>query len=572
MTDHELVPDSAQPPAASGRGNLSGVTYDARPAQDLDDFDVRGALRQIINSIRAHRILILAFAVASGGLMQAYFKLYPPVYQAKVMVLSEADKDAVREEYYKIWSTFRKNDLDSDIELATSFPVIRRVVEKLNLKYDDVYHPPYEHTLYLWEQSWIGKKYRSIKEWFFPKEPDPYELSPEMKELARTVREFKTGASLTPVPGAHIGNMLVRGPTPRVAEYANTLIDEFIAERRREFADEARQAYDALTEETAKAQAQFVEAQEKIQAFETRNALMLGFQKEEVVMGQWVELGLGLAKLEAQLASQRKALEVVSAELKQEPEDLDLSSTEQVSDVKNEMRTHLFGLENKLTQMLTRMQKDSPEVRELEAQITQTRASMSAEPDNRQHAKTRAKNENHLLLRQTQQGLLKSIAGTTAELETRRETYNKIGEQLAALPRLKAENAVLQQDLNTTGTRQKLLRERLMMAEISYATAKSAPSTLKVIDYALPPAKPEWPKRKLFMAIALLVGSILGIAVGLLLDMIANLATRERLAVRQDLPVFGTIELDTSARQRPALASGRDSAGRRRAIDRLKGS
>ena len=62
------------------------------------------------------------------------------------------------------------------------------------------------------------------------------------------------------------------------------------------------------------------------------------------------------------------------------------------------------------------------------------------------------------------------------------------------------------------------------------------------------------------------------IAVGLLLDMIANLATRDRLAVRQDLPVFGTIELDTTAGHKPALASGRDRAGRRRAIDRLKGS
>lgn len=566
MTDHELVSEPARQSGLPTRGNLSGVTYDARPANDLDDFDVRGALRQLISSTTAHKLLIVLCGLASAGLMQMYFKLYPPIFEAKVMVLAESDKDVVREEYYKLWSTFRKNDLDSDIELATAFPVVRKVVEKLNLKYDDVYHPPLAHTLYLWEQSWIGNKYRSIKEWFFPKKPDPYELSPELRELARTVRDFRAGASLTPVPGSHIGNMLVRGPSPRVAEFANTLIDEFIAGRRLLFAEEAREAYGALAKENEKAQLDFKRASEAIEAFETRNALMLGFHKEEVLMGQWVELGLGIAQLEARLASQKKAIEVVVSELAAEPEELDLSTTDQASEVKDEMRAQLFQLRNKLRQMRARMQEDSPEVRELKFLITETEQAIENEPDKRMHASTRAKNENHLLLRQSRQGLLKSMAGLKAELASRKQTYDNIGVRLAALPKLKFESAMLQQDLNSTGTRHKLLRERLMMAEVSLATAKSAPSTFKIIDYAMAPGKPVWPKTKLFMAVAVLVGLLAGVGLALFIDMVANVATRDRLAVRQDLPVFGTINLDTAS---GAPAYGR---GRRRAIDRLRGS
>ncbi len=566
MTDHELVSEPARQSGLPTRGNLSGVTYDARPANDLDDFDVRGALRQLISSTTAHKLLIVLCGLASAGLMQMYFKLYPPIFEAKVMVLAESDKDVVREEYYKLWSTFRKNDLDSDIELATAFPVVRKVVEKLNLKYDDVYHPPLAHTLYLWEQSWIGNKYRSIKEWFFPKKPDPYELSPELRELARTVRDFRAGASLTPVPGSHVGNMLVRGPSPRVAEFANTLIDEFIAGRRLLFAEEAREAYGALAKENEKAQLDFKRASEAIEAFETRNALMLGFHKEEVLMGQWVELGLGIAQLEARLASQKKAIEVVVSELATEPEELDLSTTDQASEVKNEMRAQLFQLRNNLRQMRARMQEDSPEVRELKFLITETEQAIENEPDKRMHASTRAKNENHLLLRQSRQGLLKSMAGLKAELVSRKQTYDNIGVRLAALPKLKFESAMLQQDLNSTGTRHKLLRERLMMAEVSLATAKSAPSTFKIIDYAMAPGKPVWPKTKLFMAVAVLVGLLAGVGLALFIDMVANVATRDRLAVRQDLPVFGTINLDTAS---GAPAYGH---GRRRAIDRLRGS
>ncbi|MBI2800519.1 MAG: hypothetical protein HYX63_09610 [Gammaproteobacteria bacterium] len=573
MTDHHLVPEPARPPGTPGsRGSLSGVTYDARPANDLDDFDVRGALHQLLACIRGHKLLILLCGLASAGLMQAYFKLYPPVYEAKVMVLAESDKDVVREEYYKLWSTFRKNDLDSDIELATAFPVVRKVVEKLKLSYDDVYHPPLEHTLYLWEQSWIGNQYRRIKEWFFPKEPNPYALSPGMKELARTVRDFRAGASLTPIPGTHVGNLIVQGPSPRVAEYANTLIDEFIADRRRQFAEEARESYKSLGQEVEKARQGLIRSQRAIEEFETRNALLLGFQKDEVLMGQWVELGLGLAKLEAQLSSQRQAMEVVTAELTKEPEELELSSTVQASGVKEQMRAHLFELNNNLRQTLTRMHEDSPEVRELKALIAETRAAIDAEPDERKHATTRAKNENHLRLRQTRQDLLKSMAGTEAELATRRGTYAKIGAQLAALPKLKAESALLQQDLNTSGTRHKLLRERLMMAEVSLATALSAPSTFKIIDYSLPPAKPVWPKEKLFMMVAILVGVLTGIGLGLFLDMISNVVTRDRLALRQDLPVFGTIEIDDSSRAGSALGYSHSHPAPQRAIDRLRGS
>ena len=51
MIDHDLVPETARQAGVPARGNLSGVTYDARPANDLDDFDVRGALRQLISSV-----------------------------------------------------------------------------------------------------------------------------------------------------------------------------------------------------------------------------------------------------------------------------------------------------------------------------------------------------------------------------------------------------------------------------------------------------------------------------------------------------------------------------------------
>jgi capsular polysaccharide biosynthesis protein len=110
-----------------------------------------------------------------------------------------------------------------------------------------------------------------------------------------------------------------------------------------------------------------------------------------------------------------------------------------------------------------------------------------------------------------------------------------------------------------------------MMAKVSLDTVDSAPSTFKIISYALPPGKPVWPKKKLLMLVAVLMGLLGGVAIGLFLDMISNIATRDRLAERQDLPVFGTINLETPRRTLlPRGGGGSGSNTRRRAIDHLK--
>lgn len=99
------------------------------------------------------------------------------------------------------------------------------------------------------------------------------------------------------------------------------------------------------------------------------------------------------------------------------------------------------------------------------------------------------------------------LASTRAELETMRQTHADTINRLAALPgALEKQYLVIERDQEIALIRLRELSEKLMQADISRIAAKTAPSSLKIVDYASPPDKPTWPNVKLLSLVAVLLG------------------------------------------------------------------
>src|SRR5262249_22707099 len=152
---------------------------------DYDRFDVRATARRAREAIMRHIPMILICVVCTLALALAYVKIFPPIYKAELLVAGESLDDASRNSYYAIWEVFRKSDLKSQPTLMTNSVVAKNVVQELDLKFDDVHHTFLTHVGYIWTESWIGKRYRSIKEWLFPPPASDYKATPEQIELAR---------------------------------------------------------------------------------------------------------------------------------------------------------------------------------------------------------------------------------------------------------------------------------------------------------------------------------------------------------------------------------------------------
>jgi hypothetical protein len=90
------------------------------------------------------------------------------------------------------------------------------------------------------------------------------------------------------------------------------------------------------------------------------------------------------------------------------------------------------------------------------------------------------------------------------------------------------------------------LSNKLTTAAISRATVLSAPPAIQVVAYADYPEKPYWPKTKLLLIAALVVGALVGIFAAIALDFIYGRVSRYRLsASAARYEVYAIVRRDT---------------------------
>jgi uncharacterized protein involved in exopolysaccharide biosynthesis len=508
---------------------------------DVDAFDVQASLRRLREAVSGHLVLIAASALVSLGLALVYVKVFPPIYRAEVVISGEANDDKSRDSYYALWNIFRKGDLKNEPELMTSRGVVREVVEKLDLKFDDVYHPVLTQIGYLWTQSWLGRTYRKAKEWIWA--PDPSEYKPTEAEIdrARTIEAFREGVTLTPVGSSTIGLLSVKAPSYRAAEFANKLIDVYLVQRREVGSTEAETSYLSLKAELEKAAKELTEAEREKVAFDKANGLTVEFERDKVLLGKWGELRGAIYDLEATIAAGEAGLAVIRGQLRDEPREIINTRTIQASRVRGLMQTREFELNASVQTLQERYRPDSPEVVEAKRLLEETRAMLAKEPELTELGQSKVINPSWQALKQQEQALVAQLESNKATLAQRRAAYGQLSQRMDALPAIFANAHVVARKREAAEVRYKMLNERFMMADVSRATAMSAPSSLRVVDYAAPPMKKSWPDLKILLPAALLVGLLFGVGIAVLAEMFSARATRDRLATFRDMPIYAVV-------------------------------
>jgi hypothetical protein len=91
------------------------------------------------------------------------------------------------------------------------------------------------------------------------------------------------------------------------------------------------------------------------------------------------------------------------------------------------------------------------------------------------------------------------------------------------------------------------LYEKLAMATVSLAAARSAPPALRIVERAIAPEQPVWPKGKVIIPAAVFFGLLLGTLAALLLELAFVRVTRHRLQDNDALyRVFAIVGRDES--------------------------
>jgi uncharacterized protein involved in exopolysaccharide biosynthesis len=537
---------------------------------ELDPIDWRTSARRARNAIARHVPLIAMSVVFAFGLMIAYVRIFPPIFRAEVVIQAEPDSDVNRNQYYSLWNLFRRADVKSEPELITSGRVAKQVVEELHLKFNDVHHTMLTHIAYLWTESFVGRNWRAFKRWLFPPEPGSFDPTPEEIEFARTIDAFRDGVSFQGISGTSVGRVVVSAPSYRAGQIANKLVDVYLAERTRIFQGEAESAYRSLLAEVERAGADLATIDQQKLEFDTKNKVVLDFEKDKLLVADWVKLQSSVAEVQGSLAGLEASLAIVERQLQTEPEEIVQAKTLQDSKVKNMLLAREFELKNTLQQMRERYRPDAPDVQELERQLAEVRVYLAKEPDKVSVAEERVRNPAYSELRQRQQSLMSQIASARAVLEAKRRPLAAFEQRVGSFPMIV--KTITEQSRVREGleARYKLLRDRAMMADVSRAAVASAPASVRVIDYATPPMRANWPKMIVLVPSTLALGLFLGFGMALLAELFSTVVNRDRLSSRPEYPVYAVINLRPALQGNAAKAIAGPVPGT--AIVRLRGT
>lgn len=318
---------------------------------------------------------------------------------------------------------------------------------------------------------------------------------------------------------AEIIDVSFRGEDAELAsEIVNVLARRFVDGRQDHRQAEARSAVHFLGEQIARVSEQLDASERALRQFRER----------ENIVSLPEEASSGVTR-RAELQAQRHALEAERSALaaligggSTGPAAMEDSSVRSPlafptllrSTVAAGLLTALVTAQEQRNELRARRTADDPDLRLLDARIAEI------------HAEIRAVVGTYL------QGLTNQVAALDAVLASE-------GAKLRSIPRKELQLAELARTVTSSASIYSMLQTRLKEAQIA---AAASDLTVRVVEPAVVPLKPVWPRPLLTLAVALFVGAAAGGAAGFARELTdRSLHTRRDLLARTGVPVLGVV-------------------------------
>ncbi|MDR1661701.1 MAG: chain length determinant protein EpsF [Azoarcus sp.] len=326
-------------------------------------------------------------------------------------------------------------------------------------------------------------------------------------------------------------NISYKGPDPAfAAAIANAFARAYVETTIELKVDPARQYAQWFDEQTRELRDKLQLAQSKLSEYEQTNGILAGDGRFDIENQHLVELNSQLAAAQGQRAdSGARQSEISSAESLPEVMANGLISS---------LKADLVRREAERSQLLGKLGENHPQVLQINEEITELRYRVRVE---------------------TQR--VASSLGTSSRVSTFRvaEISAAIEKQKARVLELKAHYdrlAVLQRDVESAQKAYDFVMQSLTQKNLE---SQAQQANISILTPAEPPLEHSSPKVLLNMIIAVFLGSLLGIGMALLLELIdQRVRGSEDLSQFVGIPVLGIIPMpgrsSIRTRRRPAIA------------------
>jgi uncharacterized protein involved in exopolysaccharide biosynthesis len=465
----------------------------------------------------------------------------------------ERDTDPVRDSFYIGWNVFRKDDARTEIQLMTSGPVIEEVVKRENLTYDDVYHPFLSHLTYIWEKSWTGRKYRALKRQLLGAE-DTAGLTQAEIERARTIVDLRAGISVDPVEESNVGRITIKGPSRKVSNIANTLVDAYLADRQDRYYQEAEKALNILDEEATKADDELKGIESQRLAFSIHNSLIMDLQKESLELSKVTDLESQIATTRSRIATLEANLKELDRQLSSEPKTKTTSTMYEVNAIREAGKMKRFELQTTLIQVRNKYREDSPEVAEIKNALARLDEVIAESSEKVQKATTEGVNSIQQELVSRRNTAATELQGLRAGLVVMERTANTLNARMDTVPALQAQLRTLDREYALSQEKFKEILAKRAQAAVSLVTARTTMPSMRAVERAVVPIDKDWPKPKYLFPGAIAVGLIVGVIMAVFMSYAGGRILREQIEQGwRTAPLYGTIGVLPDRRTLPVV-------------------
>jgi uncharacterized protein involved in exopolysaccharide biosynthesis len=181
---------------------------------------------------------------------------------------------------------------------------------------------------------------------------------------------------------------------------------------------------------------------------------------------------------------------------------------------------------------------------------------------------TTAINQTWVELIRRQSSLQSELSGLAAGIQSMKQIQADMLESLTKAPELASQLRDIDRRFSVAQQVYKVLLTKRSQADISFLSSQEAMPTMRVVDYAVPPASKSWPKAKYLYPLALIIGVILGIIAALIKSLLSSKVTARFLELDAGLGrELSVVEIRTNASDKPLYEQFRGRFAQQRLTD-----
>ena len=432
---------------------------------------------------RLPTILIVFFLVFTVGLIATLKE--KPIYRAQLLLEIQKENPDIPtiKDLYELESV-SDSYLKTQYSILASESVARQVIDQLHLDTLPEFNRP------KWWQ--LGKRLSLPRKQTFALDPVRPGQDPEVYQ--RVLERFQGRLTVDPVSRSRLVNVRFDSNDAQLsARIVNTLAEDYIDQNLDSRWKATQKATDWLSQQLVGVKAKLEKSEEQLQDYAQRNGLVFRETdkgtSENVANERLQQLQEELTKAQAERYEKEAVYRLVQAG--------DYGSLPGVVENKliQDLSERLAELKRQFADLSTKFNPEYPRVKEIQSQINEIEATLKEE---RQRVADKIANEYLAAVRR--ESLVKQA------LDEQQKQVNLIAEKAV-------QYNILKREVDTNRQLYEGLLQRLKEAGVS-ASLKA--SNIRIVDSAVPPAKPAKPKIPLNLAVATLLGLGLGISAAFL--------------------------------------------------------